>query len=92
MTDPSLWYQAFAFFTGFAHQAVVVFFLLSGWLVGGTLLNKYRDKHSFISYGIDRITRLWIVLIPAFVLTLLLGAAMGEVNLAQASFATTNEY
>lgn len=92
MTDPSLWFQAFTFFTGFAHQAVVLFFLLSGWLVGGTLLNKYRHKYSLISYGIDRLTRLWIVLIPAFVLTLLLGAAMGEADLTKASFSTTNDY
>jgi hypothetical protein len=40
MADPPLAYQLLAFATGFAHQAVVVFFLISGWLVGGSLLNK----------------------------------------------------
>lgn len=92
VTDPGLFYQAFAFFTGFAHQAVLVFFLLSGWLVGGALLNKYREKHSLVSYGIDRITRLWIVLIPAFGLSLLLGAVTGTVDPTRASFSTANEF
>lgn len=92
VSDPSLLYQAFAFFTGFAHQAVMVFFLLSGWLVGGALLNKYRQKHSLVSYGIDRITRLWIVLIPAFGLSLLLGAVTGTVDPTRASFSLTNEF
>ncbi len=92
VTEPSLFYQAFAFFTGFAHQAVVVFFLLSGWLVGGALLNKYREKHCLVTYGIDRITRLWIVLIPAFGLSLLLGAVTGTVDPTRASLSPTNEF
>lgn len=92
VANPGLFYQAFAFFTGFAHQAVVVFFLLSGWLVGGAFLNKYRDKHSVLLYGIDRVTRLWIVLIPAFILSLLLAALTGSVDPGKASFATTNEF
>ena len=37
---PAVHYQVLAFATGFAHQAVVVFFLISGWLVGGSLLDK----------------------------------------------------
>ena len=36
LENPMLWYQALSFFTGFAHQAVLVFFLISGYLVGGT--------------------------------------------------------
>jgi peptidoglycan/LPS O-acetylase OafA/YrhL len=39
ISDPPLWFQGFAFITGFAHQAVLVFFIISGWLVGGSLLN-----------------------------------------------------
>jgi peptidoglycan/LPS O-acetylase OafA/YrhL len=92
MEDPSLAYQMLAFFTGFAHQAVVVFFLLSGWLVGGSLLNKLGERGAFISYTIDRFTRLWLVLIPAFLLTLLIGILTHEVNPTQFDFAHDNEY
>lgn len=42
VAQPGAAFQGLAFITGFAHQAVVVFFLLSGWLVGGSLLNKNR--------------------------------------------------
>lgn len=92
LSDPSLWYQVLAFFTGFAHLAVVVFFVLSGWLVGGSLLNKLREPNCFLSYSIDRLTRMWIVLIPAFVLTLALAAFTGQVDLGRASYSAENEY
>ncbi|MCC6072010.1 acyltransferase family protein [Massilia sp. GCM10020059] len=80
IADPSAGYQALAFFTGFAHQAVVIFFLLSGWLVGGSLMNKLNEPHAMLSYAIDRITRLWIVLAPAFVASLLIGVAIGALS------------
>lgn len=92
LEDPTLWYQALAFFTGFAHQAVVVFFLLSGWLVGGSLLNKLHEPRVFVNYVIDRITRLWIVLVPAFVFTLAVGAATHQVDLTALSTDRLNEY
>ncbi len=92
MQDPTLWYQALAFFTGFAHQAVVVFFLLSGWLVGGSLLNKLHEPRVMPAYGVDRITRLWIVLIPAFVLSLVIGAYTNAVDPGTVSYAVDNEY
>lgn len=90
--EPSLWYQAFAFATGFAHQAVVVFFLLSGWLVGGALLNKYHEKNALLFYGIDRITRLWIVLIPSFALSLVLASLAGDVGISRPDFSLSNEF
>lgn len=92
LPDPSLWYQAFAFATGFAHQAVVVFFLLSGWLVGGAFLNKYHEKSALLLYGIDRITRLWVVLIPCFCLSLILASLAGGVGISKPDFALANEY
>lgn len=78
IADPGPGYQVLAFFTGFAHQAVVIFFLLSGWLVGGSLMNKLDQPHAMLSYAIDRLTRLWIVLAPAFAASLLIGIAIGE--------------
>lgn len=92
LPDPSLWYQVLAFFTGFSHQAVVVFFLLSGWLVGGSLLNRLREPGIMLTYAIDRLTRLWMVLIPCLLITLAIGAYVGVVDPGRLSFAPANEY
>lgn len=92
VADPSLWYQALAFFTGFSHIAVVIFFLLSGWLVGGSLLNKLGEPNCMMSYAIDRLTRMWIVLVPAFVLTLAIGTITQTVDPGRISYAADNEY
>lgn len=55
------------------HQAVVVFFVLSGFWVGGSVVRKARQgSFSWNSYLADRATRLWTVLLPALALTLLL--------------------
>lgn len=55
--------------TGFAHAAVVIFFVLSGYLVGGTVLRDLkRGAFSWSRYALRRLTRLWTVLIPALVL------------------------
>lgn len=92
LQDPTLWYQGLAFFTGFAHQAVVVFFLLSGWLVGGSFLNRMHEPLSIKHYAVDRVTRLWIVLIPAFLLSLVIAGTTKAVDLGAVSFASSNEY
>ena len=56
----------------FAKQAVVSFFVISGWLVGGKLLRDlFVQKFELRKYIIDRTTRLWVVLIPALVLTMM---------------------
>ena len=87
LQEPSLWYMGLSLLSGFAHQAVVVFFVLSGWLVGGSLLDRVGKPHAIRDYAIDRITRLWIVLLPAFLLMLLLGLATGELDGGQARLA-----
>ncbi|HEU4776842.1 MAG TPA: acyltransferase family protein [Telluria sp.] len=92
LEQPALWYQALSFFTGFAHQAVVVFFLISGWLVGGSLLNKRAEPAALKLYAIDRVTRLWTVLIPTFVLILALGILTGQVDPRAPDFARDNPY
>ncbi|QYF92786.1 acyltransferase [Massilia sp. PAMC28688] len=92
LDDPTLWYQGLSFLTGFAHLAVIVFFLLSGWLVGGSLLNKLHRPRVFVDYALDRLTRLWIVLIPAFLLSLALGAAEGAIATGSADWSATNEF
>jgi peptidoglycan/LPS O-acetylase OafA/YrhL len=92
ITDPGVPFQMLTFFTGFAHQAVVVFFLLSGWLVGGSLLNKKGQDGAIKNYAIDRITRLWIVLIPTFLVILVFGILTGKVDQSTASFAVGDEF
>jgi peptidoglycan/LPS O-acetylase OafA/YrhL len=87
--DVSLWFQVFAFFTGFSHDAVVLFFLLSGWLVGGSFLNKIGEPNALKFYAIDRVTRLWIVLIPTFIITLLFAIAICGSNLGANSVELT---
>jgi len=58
--------------TGIGHLAVMVFFVLSGYLVGGRLLARYCSGNASIPrYLLDRFTRLYIVLIPALLITAL---------------------
>lgn len=65
--------QALYGVSAIGHQAVVVFFVLSGYWVGGTALRQYRrNRVNWRLYISDRVTRLWVVLIPALVLTLVL--------------------
>ncbi|MEM8720415.1 MAG: acyltransferase [Cyanobacteria bacterium P01_G01_bin.39] len=59
------------FVTGIGHQAVMIFFVLSGFFVGGSIL-KSRANFSWIEYFIARLSRLWIVLIPALLFTFLI--------------------
>lgn len=65
----NLFIKLFYFMTGLAHEAVIVFFVLSGYLVGGKLVNSYRiNRLQWKKYFIKRITRLYIVLIPALII------------------------
>jgi peptidoglycan/LPS O-acetylase OafA/YrhL len=53
--------------------AVIYFFVLSGYLVGGSVLKSVRDgRWSWREYALSRLSRLYVVLIPALVLTALL--------------------
>lgn len=65
--------KMFYFATGLGHQAVMIFFALSGFLVGGKALDDIL-KHKFLwsNYFLRRLTRLWLVIIPTLLLTLAL--------------------
>jgi lipopolysaccharide/colanic/teichoic acid biosynthesis glycosyltransferase/peptidoglycan/LPS O-acetylase OafA/YrhL len=89
---PSWWYQGLAFGTGFAHQAVVVFFVISGWLVGGSLLDRIGQPRALRDYAVDRLTRLWIVLLPGMLLMLLLALGQGTLDPAAPSLAADNPW
>ncbi len=69
-----LGHYAWIFAAGFAHKAVMAFFVMSGWLVGGKVLKQVLE-HGELDLGryyFDRLARLWIVLLPALALTYLL--------------------
>jgi len=58
--------------TSLGHQAVMIFFVLSGLLVGRSVLVAVRQgRWSWHQYLIRRLSRLYIVLIPALCLTAL---------------------
>lgn len=53
---------------GLGGQAVMVFFVLSGFLVGGSAWRSIQEgRWSWRKYLFQRMTRLWIVLIPALI-------------------------
>lgn len=68
---------AFAYVaTSLGHQWVIVFFVLSGYLVGGSALRAHATgRWNWSGYLFNRITRLYIVLLPALVLGGLLDLA-----------------
>jgi peptidoglycan/LPS O-acetylase OafA/YrhL len=55
--------------SGAGHQAVVLFFVLSGYFIGGSVLRSFRRTDwSWAQYSAHRLVRLWIVLLPALIL------------------------
>lgn len=67
------------YFLAFGHQAVMVFFVLSGWLVGGSaLVQQWLGTFSARAYALHRISRMWLVLVPS----MLLGLCAHAVHLA----------
>ncbi|WP_058235520.1 acyltransferase family protein [Devriesea agamarum] len=77
------WQKVILLPTSFAQESVAVFFVLSGYLVGGQVLREVAaGRFSWRVYLAKRLSRLWTVLIPGLVLTLaigILGGAMGGV-------------
>jgi len=60
------------FVTGFGHQAVMVFFVLSGFLISSAVLQSYASgRWSWRDYAINRSSRLYVVLIPGLLFGLL---------------------
>jgi peptidoglycan/LPS O-acetylase OafA/YrhL len=55
--------------TGYGHQAVMVFFVLSGYFIGTSVMESVRAlQWSWPTYLVSRITRLQLVLLPALIL------------------------
>lgn len=65
-------HKIFFFIAGFGHEAVVLFFVLSGFFIIRSIHESMISKRWNVrEYIINRITRLWLVLIPALLLSLL---------------------
>lgn len=61
--------DALYFFAGLGHQAVIVFFVLSGFLISSTVIRSHvLGKWSWRDYAINRATRLYVVLVPGLFL------------------------
>jgi peptidoglycan/LPS O-acetylase OafA/YrhL len=61
--------------TRMGHEAVLVFFVLSGFLVGGPAIDRALQKQfDARAYAIDRATRIFVPLIPACILTVAIGS------------------
>jgi peptidoglycan/LPS O-acetylase OafA/YrhL len=59
--------------TSLGHGAVMVFFVLSGYFVGGSVIRgRARGTFRWSTYLTARTLRLWLVLVPALVLTAIL--------------------
>jgi len=74
----SLLVQIFFAVTRPGREAVLVFFVLSGFLVGGRVLERVANRTFDVgAYFIDRSTRLFLPLIPALCLGALAGLLVG---------------
>lgn len=69
--------KLFYFLTSLEHQAVIIFFVLSGFFVGGSVLRK-AERFDLRDYATARLLRLWVVLIPALIFTVLMDAAFAR--------------
>jgi peptidoglycan/LPS O-acetylase OafA/YrhL len=73
VSHPDLAIRVLYLLTGLGHQAVVVFFVISGYLVGGVTLERWRhDGPALRAYAAARVSRIYIVLLPALLIGLLL--------------------
>jgi peptidoglycan/LPS O-acetylase OafA/YrhL len=70
--------KAFYFLTGLGHEAVMIFFVVSGYLVGGLAIVRFQTRgFDVVDYAVHRTSRIYTVLIPA----LLLGGLLDLIGL-----------
>jgi peptidoglycan/LPS O-acetylase OafA/YrhL len=73
LKEPSWIVKIFYALTSLGHASVIVFFAMSGFLVGGkALIDMRTDRWSWPRYLLRRSTRLLIVVVPALLATLVL--------------------
>jgi len=65
--------RVFYFITGFGHEAVIIFFVLSGFFIVRSIMNSIaRGDWNFKEYFFNRTIRLGVVVVPALFFTLIL--------------------
>lgn len=73
LVHPKAWLKGLYALAGLGNEAVIVFFVISGFLVGGLTLSRWRQRGPDLAgYLSARISRLYTVLVPA----LLVGVAL----------------
>ena len=73
LSAPSHWVSVLFLITKAGHQGVIIFFVLSGYLISGSVLRSVqRGAWSWPSYLSHRLIRLWTVLLPGLILCALL--------------------
>jgi len=74
LSHQSLMMKMYLDWVGAGYQFVMVFFVLSGLLISSSVLRAVKDgRWSWKIYLVNRLTRLWVVLLPALVLAFVLG-------------------
>lgn len=63
-----LWADIGYFAAGFSHAAVILFFVLSGYWIARSVEQRLERGWSWRSYVSGRLSRIWIVLIPALLI------------------------
>lgn len=80
-------------FTSLGSEAVMVFFVLSGYWVGGGVISKLRrEAFTWSEYASSRMIRLWIVLLPALALTFVVDQVGRAVFPDAGIYANTSAY
>jgi len=77
--------------SSFAVEAVAVFFVLSGYLVGGQVIRQNREgRFCWGEFLIKRLSRLWAVLIPGLFITYIAWLAMTHLSPQSYTLATSS--
>jgi peptidoglycan/LPS O-acetylase OafA/YrhL len=73
VVHPNLFLRGVNFLGEFGYMAVIVFFVISGFLVGGRIIINFKKKSfSVADYFVHRFSRIYTVLIPALIVGLTL--------------------
>ena len=61
--------KGFYLMGGLGHEAVMVFFVISGYLVGGLTITRYKERgFDLRDFGAHRFSRIYTVLLPALII------------------------
>lgn len=69
LEHPGLFVTFFYFLSSFGHMAVIVFFVLSGFWIAASVSRRPLTEFSIVRFAVQRLSRLYIVVIPGLLLT-----------------------